>query len=268
MPKYVKKNSQTTEKFSQKKFFQSLEKIDIPKKAQKNLLQKINKDCNQDLVSSNKIQRVTKKSLEKIDKLSSLKYSLKKDLLDLGPDGFSFERYMACVFEKLNYETLLNQTRKGKHVTHEIDIMFKKKNEKKFNYSECKFRNKSYYKNGIKTALYVHSRYLDIKNGPEKNCKKYWLISNTRFSKDALKYGKGVGLGLLSPYGPEGESILDMVMQTRCFPISSLCSLSKKDIKYLLSVEITNIFDLRDKLKALPKKREKIAKEIDEILSL
>src|SRR5690606_33448753 len=51
------------------------------------------------------------------------RYSLKKALRDLGPEGFYFEKWIGKLFANAGYQTITGKTVQGHAVTHEIDVI-------------------------------------------------------------------------------------------------------------------------------------------------
>ncbi len=95
------------------------------------------------------------------------------------------------------------------------------------------------------------------------------LITNTRFTEDALQYGKCAGLNLVSWDYPAGNSLKDWVDRSGFHPITSLKSLLKKEKEGLLKkgvvlcLEILDNPSLLDDL-AIPDRRFKsIIKEVE-----
>src|SRR3989339_411455 len=60
-------------------------------------------------ISSDKIYHQTHNALKKRNKVLAAKYSLKRALMELGPGGYYFERYMAAVLRFYGYRTKYNQ---------------------------------------------------------------------------------------------------------------------------------------------------------------
>jgi len=90
----------------------------------------------------------------------------------------------------------------GACVIHEIDVLAEK--EGNIFTIECKFHLNTKTVSNIKIPLYINSRFLDVQKkwneNPHKSTflKQGWLVTNTRFTKDAINYGKCAGLILLS----------------------------------------------------------------------
>ncbi|MBY0415733.1 MAG: restriction endonuclease [Bdellovibrionales bacterium] len=166
------------------------------------------------------------KLIKKSSSLAAIKYSLKKSILQLGPTGFVFEKFVARYFEALGFKTFVGIVLQGEFVRHEVDVVAYKNNFQI--YVECKFHNVMTTKNDIKTALYVKARWDDLKNGPDgKYLKNFYIASNTSFTSDAITYAKGCGLMLLGVNSPEEVSFLDLIVKHQLYPITSLRRLKK-----------------------------------------
>src|SRR3989344_7426498 len=81
----------------------------------------------------------------------AVKYSLRRALSELGPDGFPFEKYIAKIFQAWGYETLTDQTVLGVCISHEIDVVAW--NKEKLVMVEAKFHNELGLKSDVKVAL-------------------------------------------------------------------------------------------------------------------
>ncbi|MCB0465573.1 MAG: ATPase, partial [Aequorivita sp.] len=139
--------------------------------------------------------------------------------------------------------------------------------------AECKFHSEEGRNCDVKVPLYIHSRYHDILNfyGEENHAEKPnegWVVTNTRFTEDALKYGKCVGLYLLSWDYPIGNGIKDRIDHLGLYPITVSTLLSQREKQFLLSRDvvlckqlINDVFYL-DHLGISEKRKERILTEI------
>lgn len=222
----VLKNSGEIQPFSKKKLKETLRHTCLSDENLTEIANEVSKDLTFTL-SSNEIYHKTANLLRAKSKLAVAQYSLKRAIFALGPEGHHFEIYVSKYFQKLGYETTECVTLKGKFVNHEVDVVAIKGEEKL--YVECKFHNQLGIKNDIKVALYVKSRWDDLREGPEgKNLSGYCLVSNTSFTNDALTYSQGTGLKLLGVNAPPIKSFLDHVMELKLYPITSLTTIDKK----------------------------------------
>src|SRR5690606_7017822 len=121
------------------------------------------------------------------------RYSLKKALRELGPEGFYFERWIAKLFADEGYETSTGQTVQGHAVTHEIDVVAAKAGEMLA--IECKFRNDVDAKISVTTPMYFMSRVKDVCGLPfsffngQRHFTDGWLVTNAYFTSDSKRFG-------------------------------------------------------------------------------
>ncbi len=168
--------------------------------------------------------------------IKAARYYLKKGLMDFGPTGFPFERFVGEIYKHLGYSVQVGTIIQGKCVTHEIDVIAEKNNEILF--VECKYRNQAGFTVDVKTPLYIFSRFQDIlDNGLLKNEHEIFtgsIATNTKFTDDALSYGNCKGLKMLSWNYPKNNSLKDIVDKSGLYPLTCLTSLTKSEKQYLL----------------------------------
>ena len=200
------------------------------------------------------------------------KYKLKKAIYELGPTGFPFERFISAILKYSGYKTEVDQILRGQCVSHEIDVIAHKNNETTI--IECKFHNEPGLKCDVKIPLYINSRYNDVKalwNSNAKNGTKLtngWVVTNTRFTEDAIQYGKCVNLYLLSWDYPKDNGLKDRIDRLGLYPITVSTLLTSREKQFLLSREIVlcrelvgDVFYL-DHLGVSETRKERILKEI------
>lgn len=184
-------------------------------------------------MSTKKIYRKAFSLLKKYNRISASKYSLKRAILDLGPTGFPFERLIGALLNHKGFKTTVGITLQGKCVMHEVDVLAQK--DENTYAIECKFHSDPKAVSNVKVPLYINSRFLDIQNhwnnNPEKasHLKQGWLVTNTRFSKDAIDYATCVGLHLLSWNYPKNNGIKHNVDEFALYPITTLTTLTKRE---------------------------------------
>lgn len=235
---YVIKADGAREKFDVDKLKFSLKKAGVGEKVVADIVEHIKTEL-KDGMSTKDIYKHAFEVLHKEDRPHAVKYSLKKAILDLGPSGFPFEKFIAEIFKQKNFETLTGQMVKGFCVEHEIDVVAW--NGEKLIMCEAKFHNEAGMKSDLKVALYVKARFDDLKKmtfkyGKERSLDEGWLITNTKFSKTAIEYGSCQG-GLVMigwNYPPKGN-LHDMILETKLHPITCLTSLNSREKKELLN---------------------------------
>ncbi len=180
----------------------------------------------------------------------AIKYSLRRALSELGPDGFSFEKYIARIFEAWGYEAITDQTVFGGCVAHEVDVVAW--NKEKLIFVEAKFHNEFILKSDLKVALYIKARFDDLKEnsfnygGINRKMTEGWLITNTKFTDQAVKYAECKGLKLIGWNYPRKGNLQDIIETLRLHPFTCLTSLSNVHKKMLLTKGIVLCRDLID----------------------
>jgi Holliday junction resolvase-like predicted endonuclease len=203
------------------------------------------------------------------------RYKLKEAIFELGPDGYHFETFVAELLKRQGYKTETGVIVKGDCVNHEIDVIAYKDNE--YLLVECKFHNRKENRCNVKVPLYIQSRLLDVKKnwsnqpGHQNHVHRGWVVTNTRFTEDALTYGECAGLKMLSWDFPKDNGIKDLITRLNLHPVTSLSSLSKQEKKHLLIKKILfckQICENQQLLKSAgidPRKISRIAKEAMDI---
>lgn len=236
-PILVRKFSGEWVPFDLSKLQQSL----INSGANQAMIVKVSEQVKADLVpgkSTQKIYREAFDALKRLSKASAARYNLKRAVMQLGPSGFPFERYVSEIFKNLNYKVDNNVTLNGKCVTHEVDVLAEKNGV--IYVVECKFHNRQGLKSDVKIPMYFNSRVRDIIKGNHDKPKfegkriKAYLATNTRFSEDAIIYSACEGITLLSWDYPKNQSLKDWIEISGLYPLTSLNSLKQKEKKALL----------------------------------
>lgn len=243
--------------------------------ASEEVIQEILEHIQADLYEGITTKEIFKKAfgiLRKKNRLSASKYKLKKALFELGPTGFPFERFVAAVFSHLGYHVEVGKKVEGKCVAHEIDVIAVKDHLKIF--MECKFHSLQAQNCNVKVPLYIHSRYKDIwglindQNDNNFFRTESWIITNTRFTSEALAYGKCANLTLISWDTPKGSSLKELIDNTGLYPITVSTLLSQREKQFLLSRDIVLCRDLinddvfLDQLEISEVRKEKIKREM------
>ena len=233
----VKKFSGELVDFDKNKLVASLKNA----RASHELAERIVNEVNNSLfdgISTKKIYQLAFKLLKSKKRSSASRYKLKRAIMELGPSGFPFEKYIGHILQNDGYETEVGVTLQGNCVSHEVDVIAKKEN--RCYISECKYHNSQGKANDVKIPLYVHSRFNDVKrqliNQPGNSTIDYqcWIFTNTRFTLDAINYAKCSGIQLVSWDYPEKKSLKYRINKSRLFPITSLTSLTKREKSELL----------------------------------
>lgn len=249
MSKFILKADGKKEEFNKNKITSSLIKAgasnDIANATSNHAERYLNKFQN-----TNDIYIHNLKFLNKHDRISAIKFTLKKALMNLGPEGFIFEKYIAKILNNYGYTTEIDNIVKGFCVEHEVDIIADKDNERFM--IECKYHNTLGINSDIKVALYVNSRFLDIqkaclnKTNNQKLFTKPWLITNTRCTEDAIKYGNCADLKITAWSYPETENLQYLIENKKLYPVTILPQVNKQLKTKLFNKNIITIVDLSE----------------------
>ncbi|MFO8030607.1 MAG: ATP cone domain-containing protein [Cyclonatronaceae bacterium] len=242
-------------------------------------------------ITTGKIYRRAYQLLRKRSRSNAARYKLKKAIMELGPSGYPFERFVGAILEQQGFRTEVGVLVEGKCVIHEIDVMAWKNS--KLIMVECKFHNRPGVKCDVKVPLYIHSRFRDVvlarnsngiqidndgkslkdsaghdgpggqdvhddsegstgsegHDGPDGDGSKDlpdflgsdyfreyegWIVTNTRFTDDAISYGTCTGLVMTGWDFPGKNSLKHRIGLAGLHPLTCLSSLNRKEKEFLL----------------------------------
>jgi hypothetical protein len=164
------------------------------------------------------------------------RYSIKRAVLDLGPSGFPFERFVGNIFEFIGYSNVeTGVAAQGRCAPHEVDVVAEHKGKKVA--AEVKFHNSLGVKTDLKVALYVKARFDDLSN-KGSTVDEGWLITNTRFTRNAARFGNCSGMYLLGWDYPRGRGLEVLIDEAGVHPITALTSLSGSEKRSLLDANV------------------------------
>ncbi len=271
---YVTKMSGEKALFDEEKLRNSLKRSKAEDDVIDRVIEKVKTEL-RDSISTKEIYRMAFAQLRKNSSHSAARYKLKQSILELGPTGFPFEEYISELLKFKNYRTEVGNIVDGHCVSHEIDIIAERDNRKIL--LECKFHSDQRRFCDVKVPLYIHSRFMDVeqelkkKSGQKDTIFIGGLVTNTRFSSDALKYGLCMGMYLLSWDYPAGKSLKSLIDQSGLHPLTSLLTLSKFEKQQLLDKGIIlckNLVGKEKVLKEIQISEPRIEKIISEVKNL
>ncbi|MEN9561249.1 MAG: hypothetical protein RIQ56_522 [Candidatus Parcubacteria bacterium] len=166
------------------------------------------------------------------------RYSIKRAVFALGPSGFPFEQFLAEVLKAHGWKARTSVELLGRCASHEVDVLAEKDGKRVG--IEAKFHNDASGKTDIKDALYVYARYDDLRNSPDPHAKvdEGWLVTNTRFTHNAIRYARCVNLSLLSWEYPRDKGLFYMIEEAKVHPLTCLTTLSDVEKRRLLDQRI------------------------------
>lgn len=266
----IKKESGEMQEFSRIKFINSLKRSGLDQKIADKILKNLGPRL-KDGISTKRLYRMAHKLIRKNSNRAASKYALPRALLALGPDGFNFEKFIAGLMVRLGYDVEVGTVLDGRCITHEVDVIARRPGHTIF--MECKFHNDLGFKEDVKTALYVNARKMDLAANSKNKFDEFWLVTNSKFTADAETYSACGGLVAISPHGPNGNSLYELVVKAGAHPIGCITQLRKQDQAALVGHGIIFVKDLLHRPKVLskagfkPDKVEQILKEARTICS-
>lgn len=235
MPVVVKGDG-TREEFQLHKLIGSMVHSGAERSLAEHIAKKVGGEIREGM-STTAIYREAFKMLRKEERLTAAKYSMRRAILELGPTGFPFEDFVGELMRAKGYQTRTRVLVQGRCIEHEVDVVLDK--DGRTIGAELKFHNTPGFKTDLKTALYVRARYWDIQWGAEDRKEtagidEGWLVTNTKFTGNAIEYANCSGIRLLGWSYPHGGSLSDFIQETGVYPVTVLTTLSNVDKSRLL----------------------------------
>jgi len=188
--------------------------------------------------------------LRQQERTAAARYSLRRAIFELGPTGHPFEDFVAQLFKKEGWTVEWRRLIPGKCVPHEVDVYATRGNEHLA--AELKYHNDPNYKTDVKTALYVKARFDDIwqcnpRQGATCPVDRGMLITNTKFTSQAIQYASCAGIELLGWSYPEEGNLYDRIIAAGVYPITALTTLRKAEKKLLVEQGVITTDMVREK---------------------
>lgn len=198
------------------------------------------------------------------------RYSLRRALFEFGPSGHPFETFVARLFEKEGWKVEWRKLIPGKCVIHEVDVYATRGKEHLA--AELKYHNDPEYKTDVKVALYVKARFDDIWQcdpNEASTCPvdRGFLITNTKFTSQAVQYARCAGIELIGWSYPTEGNLYDRIIAAGLYPVTTLTTLKKAEKRLLVDQGIVTCEDIikdRAALRALSLPPERIGRIIAE----
>jgi hypothetical protein len=268
----IRKSNGTIEEFDEKKLISAIMKTGAKIDVAHEICSYIKEKCDENYqdgspIKTEYIYHIAFKHLKNISKASALKFSLKRSMLEIGPSGFPFEKFIAQIWKHEGYVAITDQIVYGQCVSHEVDVVAW--TPEKLIMVEAKYHSDAGSRTDLKNALYVKARYDDIrmntftpesfdkKNIPDKSTimpntlSEGWLITNTHFSNTAITYANCNDLKLMSFDYPDNGSLQDKIIEYALYPITILTTITKDEKKRLIEKDIILCQTLREKIHEL-----------------
>lgn len=249
----IQKVDGTTEPFDGSKLETSLRRVGAGEHTTKRIRETIERT----LVPGTTTHEVYKRAftlLRKEARHIAARYSLRRALFEFGPSGHPFEDFVSQLFIAEGWKVEWRSLLPGKCVMHEVDVYAEK--EGKYLAAELKYHNDPQYKTDVKVALYVKARFDDIAScdpSVSNACRvdEGYLITNTKFTDQAIQYARCVGMGLIGWSYPTEGNLYDRIMSAGIFPITALTTLKKAEKRLLIDKGVVTTNMLKDRKDAL-----------------
>lgn len=216
--------------------------------------------------------------LRKESRPIAARYALRRALLELGPTGHPFEDFISHLYRAEGWQVETRKIIRGKCVAHEIDFYASHPTQNEHLAAELKYHNDPNYKTDLKVALYVKSRFDDIFScDPSvRACPidRGILVTNTKFTSEAIAYAECAGVELLGWGHPVDNSLFARMVRAKVYPITTLTRLSRAEKNLLIesgSIEVNDIVQDHRRLDVLhlpPDRIGELLAEADGLLSL
>jgi hypothetical protein len=271
-PQQIKKASGKIEDYKVAKLKQSIKNVGLSEQEANEIIEEFEDRKRKHGISTRQLHYETFQLIRKRSNASAARYNIKKAVLELGPTGYPFERFFGAILSQLGYKTQVGVLLEGNCLTHEVDVLADKGNDRIM--VECKFRNRDFHKVDVKVALYIQSRFQDLSRkwrNEEDVAENHiaCIATNARFSEDAIKYGDCMQMLLVSwDYPKTKQNLKNLIDDTGMYPLTCLTTLTKAEKQALLSKEFVLVKELLNNDKAFEhlrisnRKLSKVKKEI------
>ena len=237
-PILVMKADGTAEPFDIAKLEQSLERVGasstVRAKIAARILHELRPGITTEVIYRHAFDMLRREEQEPV----AARYSVKRALFELGPSGFPFEQFFAEVLRAHGWRAHTGVALTGRCAPHEVDILAEKGGKRVG--IEAKFHNEPGGKTDIKDALYVKARYDDLRSAPDAYSRldEGWLLTNTSFTRNAIRYAQCSNLTLIAWDYPREKNLMTMIEEAHVHPLTCLTSLSTGEKHRLLDNKI------------------------------
>jgi predicted RecB family endonuclease len=262
----VLKANGTKEPFSEEKLRSSINRAGIPEILQNQVLSHVQSKLYENIPTF-EVYKHVHEFLQTNPHPSVIKYKLKQALMELGPTGYPFEDFVSEILKAKGYLAQTRTVLMGKCVSHEIDVIAQKDNEKLM--VEAKYHNAVGIHTDVHVSLYTNARFEDLKD--KYQFTKPWLFTNTKITSDALAYALCTDMGVTGWNYPQEESLRSLIEKYQLYPVTILSTLSEAQKQILLENHVVSVKDILQnqnclELLGIPNdKKEQIVAEVKSI---
>ena len=178
----ITKASGESEPFSSVKLERSLERAGASEAEIERILEEIGSKLYEG-ISTKKIYRNAFNLLKESSRPLAAKYHLKHAIMELGPSGYPFEKYIGEILRYQGYNITIGEIVQGKCVNHEVDVIAQLDHQHFM--IECKYHNRPGTFSDVKIPLYIQARFKDVEAqwlklpGHGTKFHQGWVVTNT-----------------------------------------------------------------------------------------
>ena len=182
-----------------------------------------------------------------------------------------FERFVQIMLSENGYEVSSNQIIRGRCVEHEVDALASKDGVVYF--VEAKHHQNYHVPTGLDESRIARAVLEDIIEGRELGLnnlaiEKAMIVTNTKFSEHAKRYGECRGISLTGWSYPPFQGLQDLIEEKKLYPITCLKRPKKETIMKLSSAGIVTMKQLfREDPEELAKKTGLKRKKLETIVA-
>ena len=162
----VLKASGEKEPFSEDKVRRSIRRTRIPKKLEDEVVRHVRDSLYSGIPTAEIYRHISEFLGNSSYPYTRTVYGLKQAIMQLGPSGYPFEKFVAAILSHHGYTVQTDVIVSGRCVDHEIDVVAQKENRRYM--VECKFHNLPGVRSDVKVALYIQARFEDLQKGKQK----------------------------------------------------------------------------------------------------
>ena len=235
---WIQKADGEREPFDPRKLEQSLQRAGASSDARARVISQVEDELRDGMRTDDIYARAFDMLREDAAPAVAARYSVKRAVFALGPSGFPFEQFFAEILRAHGWRAHTGVALQGRCAPHEVDV-FAEKAGRRIGV-EAKFHNEPGGKTDIKDALYVHARYEDLAKSPQHSSRvdEGWLVTNTRFTRNAIRYAQCANLTLVGWDYPRGRGLMHMIESARVHPLTALTTLSDGEKRRLMENNI------------------------------
>lgn len=267
----VIKHNGDREEFSEKKVLRSMLRTGMPEQEAQIVLERVKAKIHDGITTAKLYHIVRNEMQDGARACFSCRYGIREAILQLGPAGFKFEKYVASILNAMGYDSVLPEHElAGSCVMHEVDVVAEKDGKRHF--IEVKFRNEYSDYVDLKNVMATWARFLDLCDAEAsgKSTEHFddpWLVTNANFSDRGEAFGTCKGMRLIgwkTPY--EGKNLMRIVDDKKMYPVTVIHNLSDHELAMLSRIGWMLCSELADQDPEDVSRRIEVSKERAEYL--